>query len=45
MTLDSGNVFEGEWADGAANGRGTITRTDGTVVHGVWQDGQMVEED
>ena len=32
---------KGTWIDGLPNGQGTLTRTDGSVQEGIWQDGEF----
>lgn len=38
----NGDRYEGEWADGAFQGQGTLYLRDGTVVSGFWRGGEYV---
>lgn len=44
-TQSDGRIYEGGYSNGTANGPGQMTHTDGSVVTGVWADGQFVEEE
>lgn len=44
-TQSDGRIYEGGYSNGTANGPGQMTHTDGSVVTGVWVDGQFVEEE
>ena len=44
-TQSDGRIYEGGYSNGTANGPGQMTYTDGSVVTGVWADGQFVEEE
>jgi hypothetical protein len=36
-----GERYDGAWKDDLPNGEGTLTRTDGSVIRGVFQDGKL----
>lgn len=40
LTYNSGNVYDGEWRDGAANGIGEKRYANGDVYRGCWVDGK-----
>lgn len=44
-TQSDGRIYEGGYSNGTANGPGQMTHTDGSVVTGVWADGQFVEDE
>ena len=39
----SGDIYSGEWKDGKYHGQGTYTGTEGTVMKGIWENGELVE--
>ncbi len=41
-TYANGDRYEGEWADGAFQGQGTLYIRDGTIVSGFWRAGEYV---
>ena len=47
MTHANGDIYQGEFKDGKANGKGTFVGSDGTMYVGEWKDdlydGQGVE--
>jgi hypothetical protein len=38
----NGDIYEGEWLEGAFQGRGTLTLHDGTAVTGFWRGGEYL---
>ena len=41
MTHANGDIFQGEWKDGKANGNGVFVDTSGSMYDGEWQDDQQ----
>ena len=42
-TLPNGSTYSGMWQDGAANGLGTISFSEGGSITGQWMDGALLE--
>ncbi len=40
MTHANGDIYQGEWKDGKANGQGVFVDTNGSMYEGEWLDGQ-----
>jgi hypothetical protein len=38
MTHANGDIYQGEWVDGKANGMGVFVDTNGSMYEGMWQD-------
>jgi len=45
MTLPDGAVYEGDFKEGKANGKGKMTPPDGTVYEGDFKEGKMTPPD
>jgi len=45
LTLESGDVYEGEYIDGIPHGKGKMTYKDGKVEEGIWKDGKLLGEE
>ena len=43
LTFPDGSNYEGEWAKGFMNGKGTFTWSDGTQKTGIWKNGKLQE--
>ena len=43
LTFPDGSNYEGEWAKGFMNGKGTFTWSDGTQKTGTWKNGELQE--
>jgi hypothetical protein len=41
-TYANGDLYQGEWLDGAFGGKGSLTLRDGTVVDGFWRSGEYI---
>ena len=41
LTFPDGSTYEGEWAKGFMNGKGTFTWSDGTQKTGIWKNGKL----
>lgn len=41
MTHANGDIYQGEWVDGKANGMGVFVDTNGSMYEGMWQDDQQ----
>ncbi len=44
LTYPNGKVYKGEFLDNKPHGKGTITKTDGTVVKGFWERGIIISK-
>jgi len=44
MVWPDNTVYEGEWLNGRANGKGKLTRPDGHSVEGVWKHNLLVDK-
>ena len=42
-TWESGDKYVGEYKDAKYHGQGTFTATDGRVMKGIWENGELVE--
>ena len=42
---DEGKLYSGEWKDGVPHGRGQLTLTDGSVLRGVFVEGELVKKE
>ena len=38
MTHANGDIYQGQWLDGKANGKGTFIDTCGSIYEGEWKD-------
>ena len=43
MTYANGDEYVGGWKDGERNGRGTLTKADGSILRGLWENGVSQE--
>ncbi|KAJ1487360.1 hypothetical protein T484DRAFT_1786920 [Baffinella frigidus] len=41
LTLPDNSMYEGEWADGLRDGRGTLVDAGGNEMTGPWRKGQI----
>ncbi|MBK8428971.1 MAG: caspase family protein [Saprospiraceae bacterium] len=44
-TYANGDLYDGEWIEGAFGGKGALTLRDGTVVDGFWRNGEYIGKD
>ena len=43
FTWANGDTYVGEFINGNRNGQGTRTNADGTIMKGIWKEGELVE--
>tara|TARA_B100000795_G_scaffold256615_2_gene229198 strand:- start:1756 stop:1890 length:135 start_codon:yes stop_codon:yes gene_type:complete len=41
MLSSTVRLWQGEYVDGVREGKGTLTKADGTVIEGVWKAGEL----
>jgi hypothetical protein len=44
-TYANGDIYDGDWCDDQWHGQGTLTKNDGSVTNGVWDNGKLSSED